>query len=694
MPKYVIKRDGRLVPFDQNKIFSAIMKAMNAVSLIDEKIAKEISEKVTQDISGKDQISVEEIQDLVENGLIKYANPKVVKEFILYRAQRSDIREIKATIGVEDDLKLPINALSLLDGRYLKITPEGKKETPSQMFRRTAKTIASAERKYGESPAKWQKTFYNMLSNQIFFPNMPCLSNAGIKDLNYLMACYVLSVEDSMESIFTIAKDSAMIMKSGGGIGLNFSNLRPRDDIVKTTGKTSSGVVGFLPVYNAVVESVKQGGMRRGAALGLLRIDHPDILEYISCKKTEGTFSNFNLSIAITDKFMACIARDSELPLINPRNGEKTGSVRARYLLSLIAQNMWESGDPGIVFFDTCQKNNPTPSLGNTYKNACGETDLLPYEGCCLGSLNLTKFFYEDKIYWDALSKAIYNAIHFLDDVIDSTDYILPKIKEISFANRKIGLGVMGFADLLYMMKIPYNSNEAVEAADKLMEFIYLEAKKASEKLAQERGQFPNFNISIYTTPIRNASFTVIAPTGEISILANCSAGIEPNYGIAFKRQTTLSVKELITVNPIFESIAKKIGIYSSELLEKILSNGGSVKGLKEVPEDLQKIFTIAHEVSSDYHLKIQSAFQKHCDNSVSKTINLPNNATVSDVEKIIKIAYDLKCNGLTVFRDGCRKNQVMNTGDNICPECKTPLVFSEGCFHCPSCGWGKCNIG
>jgi ribonucleoside-diphosphate reductase alpha chain len=463
--------------------------------------------------------------------------------------------------------------------------------------------------------------------------------------------------------------------------------------MVKSTGKTSSGVVGFLPVYNAVVDSVKQGGMRRGAALGLLRIDHPDILEYIGCKEKEGTFSNFNLSVAITDKFMACVARDAEMPLINPRNGEKKGSIRARYLLNLIAQNMWQSGDPGIVFFDNCQKNNPTPSLGYTYKNACGETDLLPYEGCCLGSLNMTKFYYEDKICWDALSKAIYNAVHFLDDVIDATDYILPKVRDISYANRKIGLGLMGFADLLYMMKIPYNSDKAIEIADKLMEFIYLETKKASEQLAQERGAFPNIGISIYTTPIRNASFTVIAPTGEISILANCSGGIEPNFAIVFKRNTTLSVKELVTVNPVFEAIAKREGFFSTDLLEKIIANKGSVKGIKEVPEEWQKVFVIAHEVSPDYHVKVQSVFQHHCDNSVSKTINLPNNATVTDVERIIKAAYELGCNGLTVFRDGCRNTQVMNVGENNCPECKIPLVFSEGCFHCPTCGFGRCNI-
>jgi ribonucleoside-diphosphate reductase alpha chain len=283
--------------------------------------------------------------------------------------------------------------------------------------------------------------------------------------------------------------------------------------------------------------------------------------------------------------------------------------------------------------------------------------------------------------------------VHFLDNVIDASDYILPKIKEMSIANRKIGLGVMGFADLLYMMKIPYNSDKAVEVADKLMEFVYLETKKSSEQLAKERSEFPNYGISVYTSPIRNASFTVIAPTGEISILANCSAGIEPNYGLVFKRQTTLSVKELITVNPVFEALAKKEGFYSPDLLERILANKGSAKGLKEIPEDIQKLFVVAHEVSPEYHIRIQSAFQHHCDNSVSKTINLPNDATVTDVEKIIKAAYEAGCNGLTIFRDGCRNTQVMNTGENNCPECKLPLVFSEGCFHCPSCGWGRCNI-
>jgi ribonucleoside-diphosphate reductase alpha chain len=689
----VIKRDGRLVKFDKSKIHDAIMKAMQVVSEVNEGVANSVTDLVVADIGDKSEIPVEDIQDLVENALIKLASPKVIKEYILYRVQRKDVRDFKAGLGVDDSLKLSANAISLLDGRYLKMI-EGKKETPSQMFRRTARHVAAVEKRYGEDPGKWAKTFYNLMANQIFYPNMPCISNSGVPGLNYLMSCYVLSVGDSMEEIFTVAKDAAMIMKSGGGIGLNFSELRPKNDLVKSTGKVSSGVVGFLPVYDAVVESVKQGGMRRGAALGLLRIDHPDILEFINCKKEEGKLSNFNLSVAITDKFMSAVARDAEVPLINPRTGKSTESIRARYLLNLIAKNAWEKGDPGIVFFDKCNKNNPTPTLGPTYKNACGETDLLPYEGCCLGSINLTKFVTEDTISWGALAKTIFNAVHFLDDVIDATDYILPKVKEICQANRKIGLGLMGFADVLYMLKIPYNSDEAVKLADKIMDFIYIKAREVSEKLAQERGAFPNFGISIYDKPVRNASFTVLAPTGEISLLANCSPGIEPNYGLVFKRQTTLAVHELVSVNPVFEAVAKKEGFFSPALLDKIIQNGGRVHGLKEVPEEWQKVFVTALEVSPTYHIRIQAAFQKHLDNSVSKTINMPFSSTVEDVERAIKEAYDLGCNGVTIFRDGCRDVQVMSVGENDCPECKIPLIFSEGCFHCPSCGWGKCVVG
>ncbi len=485
-----------------------------------------------------------------------------------------------------------------------------------------------------------------------------------------------------------------VVHNSGGGIGVNFSNLRPRNDMVKTTGKVSSGVVGFLPVYNAVVESVKQGGMRRGAALGMILVSHPDIVEFITCKKQEGVFSNFNLSVALTDKFMTACARDSEFPLINPRNNEKVMTVRARYLLNLIAQNAWETGEPGIVFFDKCQKNNPTPSLGYVWKNACAELDGIANTACALGSINVSKFVDNNVITWNSLAKVIYNSIRFLDNIIDATDYPLPIIADVSRSNRSIGLGVMGFADLLYLLKIPYNSDQAVEVAEKLMDFIYSESKKASEQLAKERGSFPNHAISTYNEPMRNAYINVIAPTGEIRLLANTSAGIEPTFGLVSKHHTTLAIKELIIINPVFEAVAKREGFYSAEVLDKIMLNGGRAKGIKEIPEEWQKIFVTAMEISPEYHIKIQAAFQKHMDGSISKTCNIPNNATVADVEKIIRMAYDAGCNGITVFRDGCRKQQVMNVGSNNCPECKTQLVFSEGCYNCPSCGWGRCTIG
>ena len=690
--KKVIKRDGRIAKFNGEKIYSAILKAMEVVNGIDKDVARKVTDEVISSINEKTEISVEEIQDKVEDILIKYAHPKVIKEYILYRAQHSDLREYKVELNVDENSKLTVNALSLLNDRYLKILSEGKKETPDQMFKRTAKHIATIEKKYGGNSAKWQKIFYNMMTNQIFFPNMPCLSNSGNEDMNYLSACYILSVEDSISDIFETTKEMALIMQSGGGIGLNLSNIRPRNDIVKTTGKYASGPVGFLPIFDSAVESIKQGGMRRGAALGLLRIDSPDIIEFITCKQQEGKFSNFNLSVAITDKFMSAVNRDSDFSLINPRTGKKANSIRAKYLFDLIAQNAWQSGDPGVVFFDTYNKNNPTPSLGPMYKNACAEVSGLPGECCVLGSINLTKFVIDTQISWSALQKTIENAVHFLDDIIDASNYPLQKIKNITLSNRKIGLGVMGLADLFYILGIPYDSKEAVKLTDKISEFLYIEAKKASEKLAIERGAFPNINISIYTTPIRNASLIVIAPTGEISILGNCSAGIEPNHGLIYKRQTTLSSKELIIINPIFEIIAKREGFFSIELLDKIIKNDGKAIGIKEIPEKWQKVFVTALEISPENHLLIQSTFQKHIDQSISKTINMPSSATVEDVSNIIKMAYDLKCDGVTVFRDGCKK-QVMTTGDNSCPDCHIPLVFSEGCFHCPSCGFGGCQI-
>ncbi len=663
----VIKRDGRIVKFNTEKITIAVTKAMKSIGEVDDKLAKQISDKVTSKLNGSKEVSVEDIQDKVEDALIESGKSKLAKAYILYRAQRTAERGLKEAIGVQDDLKMGVNALQLLDKRYLKKF-DGKKETPSQMFRRVAKHVASVEKNWGNNPEYWSKIFYNLMSNQIFLPNTPCLANGGNKELNYLFACYAFEVGDSIEDIFHCVYNCALVQKTGGGVGLNLSKLRPQGSIVKSTEGVASGPVDFMRAFDVTSDVIKQGGIRRGGNMGLLLISHPDIIKFIQCKNEEGKLSNFNISVAITDEFMRAVKNDADFALVNPKDGKVTEMVKARHLFRFIADSAWKNGEPGFVFWDKIEVDNPTPKQGHLIKNLCGEQDLLPFEACCLGSINMEKFVEDDEIVWDSLEKVIHHAVRFLDNVIEVSNYPLPEIEKKVKGNRKIGLGLMGFANMLFRLGIPYDSPEAEQLAEKIMDFINVTARKASGKLADERGAFPAIADSTITSPQRNSTLTTIAPTGSISIIAETSSGIEPAYAIVFQKAGILDNNTFFEVNPVFEEIGKREGWYKPGILNKIIKNEGKVTGIPEVPEKWQRIFRTALEISPEWHVKMQAAFQRHVDNSISKTINMPYETTVEDVERVIKQAYDTNCKGLTVFRNKSRTTQVLQTN---CPECE-----------------------
>lgn len=566
------------------------------------------------------------------------------------------------------------NAEVVLQKRYLKKGLDGKPiESPKEMFWRVASGIASMEENYPDSSWKAEelaRTFYTMMTQYDFLPNSPTLMNAGT-ELGQLAACFVLPVGDSMDEIFDAVKHAALIHKSGGGTGFSFTRLRPKDSRVGSTGGVASGPISFLKIFNTATEQVKQGGTRRGANMGILRVDHPDILEFIRAKEREGDLNNFNLSVALTEKFMNSVENDEEYPLVAPHTGEIVEYLKAREVFELLVRKAWESGDPGIIFLDRINRDNPTPDQGEMEStNPCGEQPLLPYEACNLGSINLARFVTEADgvrgVDWDRLRQTVHLSVRFLDNVIDASEYPLERISQTVRRNRKIGLGIMGWADLLYQLRLPYDSRRATSLAEKLMDFIQKESRSASKALAAERAPFPAYETSVFKKqnlgPYRNATTTTIAPTGTLSIIAGCSSGIEPLFALCFVRQV-MDGEKLAEANSFFVQALHEAGCHSEKLMQEVVEKG-SIQQMEFLPEELRSVFVTAMDIEPQWHLKMQAAFQKYTDNAVSKTVNLPNSATQEDIYKIYWMAYEEGCKGVTVYRDGCKSVQVLCTGD------------------------------
>ncbi len=673
--KGLIKRDGKVVEFVFTKIADSIFNAAQSIGGNDKEraivLAHEIVERLNQEYDGRN-IASEKVQDIVERMLIEKGHIKTAKAYILYQHKKNEQRNRRALILGEEthgeNLHFTNEALRILERRYLRKDEQGNLlETPQGMIARVAKNIAAADRFYGaddETVHQTEARFYALMAELQFLPNSPTLINAGTKT-QQLSSCVVLPVQDSMKSIFGSLRDAALIHQRGSGTGFSFSRLRPKGDIVGRNQGVASGPVAFLGVYDAALDVIKQGGIRPGANMAVLRVDHPDIIRFIESKRDKKSLKNFNISVAVTDNFMRSVEADSEFTAINPRTTASVGRLRARDIFSLIVQNAWKTGDPGLVFIDEINRKHPAKHLGEIETtNQCGEAPLLPYEGCVLGSLNVNKFINLDKtdVDWEALRETVHVAVHFLDNVIDMNSYANPEIEQQTKNTRKFGLGLMGLADVLCTLKIKYNSEAGLNFADKLMLFIKTAAYDKSMELATERGPCPAWNGSDHQRQgrrMRNMTCLSIAPTGTISILADASPGCEPLFAISYQKKV-LGDNEIIYLNRHFEELPKEQGFYSPELIRKI-SRGGSIRQYNEIPTEVRNVFVTAQDITPEWHVKMQAILQKHVDNSISKTINFPRTASIKEVEEAYLLAWKAKCKGITIYRDGSYEEQVIN---------------------------------
>ncbi|NMC35888.1 adenosylcobalamin-dependent ribonucleoside-diphosphate reductase [Candidatus Beckwithbacteria bacterium] len=759
--RYIIKRDGRKVNFDPKKITRAITKAFTGSREI--KSSKKIADEAqrltpiavdlfTKLVNGNEP-TVETMQDVVEQVLMAAGHYKTAKAYILYRAEHAEEREAKSVIGVEDDIGMSLNQLKVLERRYLRHDEEGKVvETPKQLFRRVAKAIAANEK--DDKQKEYEQKFFEIISQFEFLPAGGYFRGAGNKGL--LANCFVLPVEDDMEAIFDAVKWMSLVHQKGGGTGFNFSKLRPAGDYVISSGGYSTGPISFMKVFDAATRQVMQGGFKQGANMGILNVDHPDIFDFITCKTEESEINNFNISVGVSDAFMTAVDKDKDFDLVNPRTGEVVQTVSARALFSQIVTLAWRTGDPGVVFLDTINKHNPLlDTLGPMIAtNPCGEQPLHPFDVCNLGSINLSKFVKQNtsqlSVDWQHLEEVVRLAVRFLDNGVDISIYPIPQIEAMAKANRRIGLGVMGWADMLYQLEIAYNSQEAYDLAAKIAKFIYSVSHHASELLAKEKGNFPNYPGSSYDQrgiAQRNVAITTIAPTGTISMVAECSSGIEPTFALSFVKNV-VDDQGLIYVNPYFEKVLEE-KITDEEQRQDIIdevAKSGSCQDIDTLPKKLREIFVTAHDLSWEDHVAMQAAWQSWTDNAVSKTINFPHDAPLEDVEQAYLKAWKLGCKGITIYRDGSKSVQVLQTkkskkvkkakepiiqskvkikslrqrikengkqyielsmqnsgnkkedkkyitSSENCPECGAVLQMSEGCSMCMNCGFSKCSL-
>ncbi len=687
---HVRKRTGELVAFDAEKITIAIQKAMLALDIKNRKKAESLTKEIVDALENKKSTfldgrpDIEQIQVTVEDVLEK-REERVYKAYSLYRHSRGIAREIRQYFKIRDDLKLDVNALKVLQERYLLKDEDGHIiETPTQMFRRVAKNIAEPDARYGLDTKKTEEEFFIAMRNLVFLPNSPTLMNAGTK-LGQLSACFVLPIEDSLDGIFTTLKNMALIQQSGGGTGFSFSRLREKGAMVKSTKGIASGPISFMRIFDITTEIIKQGGKRRGANIGILDCTHPDIADFVTAKSGK-RLTNFNISVAVTDSFMRKVQRNKTLVLRSLKTGKIVQKINAADLFEMIVRNAWETGDPGLLFIDEINRDHPLRSVGGIEAtNPCGEVPLLAYESCNLGSINLTKMVAYGKIDWKKLRMMTHLAVHFLDNVIDANNYPLKKTERITKEHRKIGLGVMGFADLLFLLKIPYDSKEALQLGERLIKFIAKEAREKSVMLGKERGSFKNFRQSTWWgryPAMRNATCMTIAPTGTLSILAGCSSGIEPVFALAFLRRV-MEGKKLPEINETFKRELIRRDLYSDDIIH-LISKTGNIKSIR-LPGDLKKIFVTSLDISPEFHVRMQAAFQRHVDNAVSKTVNLPKNATVEDVRNIYLLAWKLKCKGITIYRYGSKPEQVLYLGTG-----KPIVITTDYAGGCPT---GLCPL-
>jgi len=664
---------SRVQSTNHNRIAQAIFAAAESMGITDRKLLEELTSQVIRRLElkpalpGMEHLVPSRVKQPPSSSQIEAA----VKEILAEKTKIAEPPKLQVKPKARHGVEFTENALRVLEKRYLKKDSLGEViETPEEMLRRVAKHIASAELIYDPKADidLWQEKFYQLMANLEFLPNSPTLMNAG-RELGQLSACFVIPIDDSMESIFDAVKHTALIHKSGGGTGFSFSRLRPEKDRVGSTGGVASGPVSFMRAFDTATDVIKQGGMRRGANMAILNVDHPDILEFITAKDDPEALTNFNLSVAVTTEFMTAVEKKADYNLVNPRTKEVVGKLNAKEVFDRIIDMAWRTGDPGIVFIDHINQHNPTPNLGKIEStNPCGEQPLLPFESCNLGSINLSKMVtYKDdqpQIDYANLAETVRLGIRFLDNVIDVNQFPLPQIDEMTKASRKIGLGVMGFADMLIMLSIPYDCDRALEVAEDIMRFISEEATKESVRLGEERGLFPAFKGSIYDATnglrLRNASRTTIAPTGTLSIIAGSSSGIEPLFALSYVRHI-LDGEELIEVNPYFKKIANKEGVYSPELMKQ-LAEGEKLRDFENIPDWVKNVFVTAHDIAPEWHVKMQAAFQKFTDSAVSKTVNLPYEAMPEDIAEVYMLAYKMGLKGITIYRDRSRESQVLTT--------------------------------